>query len=110
MGPITNALFPKPSWANISGTSSAVPGQSLTATSTAAVQFAAFNDITTCVVLDIQVANVYCTFDGQTPSSSIGHILYATQSYTWSRATAAQAKFLATTTTNSIIWASEFQV
>ncbi len=109
MGPITNALFPKPSWANIAGTSAAVAGQSLSVTTTAAVQFAAFNDITTLVVLDIQVANVYCTFDGQTPSSTVGHILYATQSYTWSRAAATQAKFIATTST-ATIWASEFQV
>ena len=110
MGPITNALYPKPAWAIISGTSSAVPGQQLTVTSTATVQFSGLNEITNCVVLDIQVANVYCTFDGTTPSSSRGHILYATQSYTWSRAAAEQAKFVATTTTNSIIWASEFQI
>lgn len=106
MGPITNALFPKPAWAS----NAAVQGQQLTATSTAAVQFSGLNDITTVVVLDIQVANVYCTFDGSTPSSSRGHILYATQSYTWSKAAAEQAKFKAMTTTDSIIFASEFQV
>tara|TARA_R110000868_G_scaffold366441_1_gene629345 strand:- start:3813 stop:4130 length:318 start_codon:yes stop_codon:yes gene_type:complete len=105
MGPITNAIYPKPCWA----LNSAVAGQQLSATTTAAVQFSSLNDITTLVVLDIQVANVYCTFDGTTPSSSRGHILYATQSYTWSRATAAAAKFIGTTAT-ATIWGSEFQV
>jgi len=109
MGPITNPLYPRPAWARINGTSAAVPGQLLTATTTAAVQFTAFNDITNLVVLDIQSANVFCTFDGQTPSSTKGHILYATQSYTWSKAAASQAKFIGTTST-ATIWASEFQV
>ncbi len=110
MGPITRPLYPVPSWSQITGSSAAVSGQQLVVTSTAAVQFSAFDDTTNLVVLDIQVANTYCTFDGTTPSSSRGHILYATQSYTWSKATASQAKFVATTTADSIIWASEFQV
>lgn len=103
---INNAIYPKPSWAN----NAAVAGQKLTVTNGAVVQFAAFDGTTSAVVLDIQVANVYCTFDGTTPSATRGHILYATQSYTWSTAAATAAKFLATTATDAIIFASEFQI
>lgn len=101
-----NNIFPKPTWS----ASAAVAGQQITVTSTATVTFATtFNASTDCVVLDVQTANVYCTFDGQTPSSTKGHILYAGTAYTWSKAAAQQAKFVATTTTNATIWASEFQ-
>lgn len=101
---INNAIYPKPSWTN----TAAVQGQQLTVSSSA-VQFAAFDYTTSLVVLDIQVANVYCTFDGTTPSSSRGHILYATQSYTWSKAAATAAKFVAVTS-DATIFASEFQI
>jgi hypothetical protein len=103
---ITNPLYPKPTYA----AGSLVAGQQLTVTSTATSTFSAFSEDTKLVVLDIQTANVYCTFDGQTPSSTKGHILVAAEKYTWSKSTAALAKFVATSTTNATIWASEFTV
>lgn len=83
-------------------------GQMLAVTSTATSTFSLFNSLTECVVLDIQGGNVYCTFDGNTPSSTMGHILYVGASFTWSKAAAQQAKFVATTTTSTQIYSSEF--
>lgn len=103
---INNAIYPKPSWSS----NLPVQGQQITVTSGGVVQFAAFDPTTSAVVLDIQVANTYCTFDGSTPSASRGHILYATQSYTWSAAAAAQAKFVGTSGTDCVIFGSEFQI
>ena len=101
-----NNIFPRPTWFG----SSAVAGQGLTVTSTAAVSFTrTFNNSTDMVVLDVQTANTYATFDGTTPSAGAAHVLYAGNAYTWSRQAAQQAKFVATTTTNATIWASEFQ-
>lgn len=107
---ITNPLYPKPTVSMVNGTSTQAAGQYLTVTSTATVQFSAFNTLTTCIVLDIQGANTYCTFDGSTPSSTNGHILYPGSAYTWSTATATFAKFVATTTTNCTIYASQFTI
>ena len=107
-----NNILPKPTWSTAGrtdGTSAAVAGQRLTVTSTATSTFSAFNARTDVVVLDIQAANTYCTFDGSTPSATNGHILYSGQAYTWSTAAAIAAKFVATSATNSIIYASEFQ-
>ena len=73
------------------------------------VQFSAFNSLTKFVVLDVQVADVRVTYDGSTPSSTNGHILFAGRSYTWSKAAAA-AKFFEDTTTDATIHASEFTV
>ncbi len=103
---INNAIYPKPSRAS----NAAVTSQRLTVTNGAAVQFAAFNDYTSLIVLDIQVETVYCTFDGSTPSATNGHILYATQSYTWSKATATAAKFLSISGTSAFVYGSEFQI
>jgi len=74
------------------------------------VQFSAFNSLTKFVVLDVQVADVRVTYDGSTPSSTNGHILFAGRSYTWSKAAAAAAKFIEDTTTDATIHASEFTV
>jgi hypothetical protein len=107
-----NTSYPKPTFSTAgqtNGTSAAVVGQRLTITSTATVQFTAFNPRTDMVILDVQAANTYCTFDGSTPSATNGHILPQGMAYTWSQAAAIAAKFVATTTTNSIIFASEFQ-
>lgn len=98
-------ILPLPTWSG----SSAVASQAITVTSTATKQFAAFNKSTDAVVLDIQVANVWCTFDGTTPATGTAHILSQGQQFTWSKAAASAAKFVATTTTNAIIVASEFQ-
>lgn len=101
---IDRALYPRPT---VNGSGTAVSGQARTVTSTAAVQFASFNSATQEVMFDIQGSNVYCTVSGETPASGTGHILYVGQAYTWSKALAAAAKFVATTTTNATIWASE---
>ena len=106
-GTILNYLYLKPTVRS----NAAVSGQSLTVSSTS-VSLAAttqFDKDTNAVVLDIQSNNVYCTFDGQTPSSSVGHILYAGQNYTWSKAAAITAKFIRVTN-DATIWASEFTV
>ena len=89
----------------------AIAAQALTVTSTATKQFAAFNQNTDTVFLDVQTANVWVTFDGTTPASGNGHILTPTLGYAlqWSAAAATAAKFVATTTTNAVIYASEFQ-
>src|SRR5579872_5732040 len=109
-GSLNNVMYPLPAWKDGgSGTSVQVQGQFLTVTSTAVVQFAAFNPNSKLVTLDIQTANVYCTFDGTTPSSTSGHILYAGANFTWHFGMASLAKFVATTTTNATIYGSELQ-
>jgi len=72
--------------------------------------FGAFNSLTKFIVLDVQVADVRVTYDGSTPSSTNGHILFAGRSYTWSKAAAEAAKFFEDTTTDATIHASEFTV
>ena len=99
-------LFPYPS---VSGGSS-VADQRLTVSSSA-VQFAtAFNGSTNMVVLDVQDADVMCTFDGSTPTSTNGHRLYSGSHYTWSKAAATAAKFIRQAATDAAIQASEFQL
>ncbi len=111
MGSIINVNYPMPAFKDGgSGTSVQVTGQQITVTSTAAKQFAAFDAATKLVTLDIQTANVYCTFDNTTPSSTSGHILYAGANFTWNKGMASLAKFVATTPTNATIYASELQV
>ena len=61
------------------------------------------------VVLDIQNANVMCTFDGSDPSATNGHRLYAAQSYTWHVKTADSAKFIRQIG-DAVIQASPFTV
>jgi hypothetical protein len=101
-----NNLFPKPAYYQ----SAAIADQRLTVSS-AVVQFAtAFNEITDLVVLDVQSADVMVTFDGSDPSSTNGHRLYNGRDYTWSRATAAAARFIRADATDAAIQASEFQV
>jgi hypothetical protein len=100
-----NNNYPKPAWYR----GSAVADQRLAVT-TAVVQFAAFADTSTMVVLDVQTADVMCTFDGSDPSPTNGHLLYNGTQYTWSTAAAQQAKFHRRTTTDGVIHASEFQV
>ena len=107
-----NNILPKPTYSTAGrtdGTSAQVTAQRLTVTNAATSTFSAFNPRTDVVVLDVQAANVYCTFDGTTPSSTNGHILTYGTAYTWSTAAAIAAKFVATSATNSIIYASEFQ-
>jgi hypothetical protein len=102
-----NNLFPKP--AIYRGT--AVADQRLTVDATAGgVQLSAFNDITNMVVLDVQDADVMCTFDGSAPTSTNGHRLYSGSTFTWSTATASAAKFIRQGSTSAAIQASEFQL
>ena len=102
-----NNLFPKPSTAS----GSPVSDQRLTVDATAGgVQFAAFNLITQMIVLDVQDADVMCTFDTSAPTSSNGHRLYQGNSYTWSKDAAARAKFIRQGSTSATIHASEFQM
>ena len=102
-----NNLFPKPSWYR----SAAVTDQRLTVDNTVGgVQFSTFNDTSTMIVMDVQDADVMCTFDGSAPTSTNGHRLYSGSQYTWSVAAAQQAKFIRQGTTNAAIHASEFQL
>lgn len=101
--------YPKPSWAHSGGVSTAVASQAITVTSTATKQFAAFNDITDFVMLDIQGGDVLLTVDSATPAANTAHLLYNRTNYTWSKAMALAAKFVANTTTNVVIVASELQ-
>lgn len=102
-----NNLFPKPTIVN--GTP--VTDQRLTVDSTAGgVQFSAFNLVTTMIVLDIQDADVMCTFDNSAPTTTNGHRLYTGNSYTWSKAAATSAKFIRQGSVSGTIHASEFQM
>jgi len=67
-------------------------------------------DITTYyIVLDVQGADIRCTFDGSAPTSSNGHVLKKDTSYTWSTQTARAAKFIsADGATQAYIMASQF--
>ena len=102
-----NNIFPKPAYYR----SSPVADQRLTVDATVGgVQFSAFNDITNMIVLDVQDADVMCTFDGSAPTSNNGHRLYSGSQYTWSTAAAAAAKFIRQGSTSAAIHASEFQL
>jgi len=62
------------------------------------------------VVLDIQTADVMCTFDDSAPTTTNGHRLYATFHYTWNVATFNAAKFIRATATSGVIQASAFKL
>lgn len=67
-----------------------------------------FHEDTKFVVLDVQDNDVYVTYNNnQTPSASVGHILYAGNSYTWDIQTAKAANFLSVGGT-AIVAASQF--
>tara|TARA_R100001015_G_C4592412_1_gene147851 strand:+ start:199 stop:561 length:363 start_codon:yes stop_codon:yes gene_type:complete len=68
----------------------------------------AFDSLTRYVVIDVQDADAFVTYDGSTPSATYGHRLYAGRSYTWSKQAATVAIFVATGSTTSVIQASEF--
>ena len=99
-------LFPYPS---VSG-GSPVADQRLTVSSTAVSFATAFNASTNMIVLDVQDADVMCTFDGSTPTSTNGHRLASGTQYTWSKAAASAAKFIRQASTDAAIHASEFQL
>ena len=100
-----NNIFPKPAIYR----GSSVADQRLTVSSSA-VQLSAFGDTTNMVMFDIQDADVMCTIDGSTPTSTNGHRLYQGRAYTWSTAMAQAAKFIRQAGTDAVIHASECQV
>jgi hypothetical protein len=61
----------------------------------AVVSFAPFQERTTIVTFDVQFADVRVRFGADDPTAVLGHVLYAGQSYTWSKQQAAAAKFIA---------------
>ena len=67
-----------------------------------------FSTLSRYVTLDVQDADVYVTYTGETPSATVGHKLYAGRSYTWSVNAAVQAKFLRTGSVTAVIAASQF--
>ena len=100
-------LYPKPN-------SSAGDMKMLSVTTTPSGGFAkltdgyTFHQDTKFVVLDVQDNDVYVTYNNnQTPSATVGHILYAGNSYTWDIQTAKAANFLSVGGT-AIIAASQF--
>lgn len=102
-----NNIYPKPGIFN--GT--VLSGSALTVDATAGgVQFAASlfsqNDKYVLVDLDIQLADVYVTYDGTTPAAGNGHILKQNTYLVWPRARAQAAKFLRTAATDAKIYAS----
>lgn len=105
-----NVLYTKP--AILNGTP--LIDTRLTVDSTAGgVQFAAAfftqdpqNSAFTCVDLDVQDADVYCTFDSSAPTTSNGHLLKQNTGYTWSRARALAAKFIRAGAVSAAIHAS----
>ena len=102
-----NNIFPSPAYYR----SSPVSDQRLTVDDTSGgVQFAAFGDTTNMIVLDVQDADVMVTFDTSAPTTTNGHRLYAGSHFTWSKATAAAAKFIRQGGANAAIHASEFQL
>jgi hypothetical protein len=100
-----NNIFPKPAIYR----GSSVADQRLTVSSSA-VQLSAFGDTTNMVMFDIQDADVMCTIDGSTPTSTNGHRLYQGRAYTWSTAMAQAAKFIRQAGTDAVIHASECQL
>jgi|TARA_R100000479_G_scaffold160172_1_gene97501 hypothetical protein len=66
-----------------------------------------FNSLTKYIVLDVQDADVFVTYDGTTPNANYGHRLYAGRSYTWSKIAATEAKFVAVGS-NAVIQSSEY--
>jgi hypothetical protein len=80
----------------------------LSVTTGSATEFqTTYDDRTRYLVLDVQDNDVYVTYTGETPSATLGHILYAGRSYTWNVETAQAAKFLSVGGT-AIIAATEF--
>lgn len=99
---ITN-LYPKPT--------SGVTAMKMLTVSDSVVQLTdsyTFDDKTKYITLDVQDNDVYVTYTGETPSATVGHILYAGNSYTWSVATARNAKFIRVGGSDAVIAASQF--
>lgn len=98
---ITNPLYPRPN--------PGIADQRL-AVGTAAVQFSAFSATTNIVMFDVQTADVMATVDGSAPTTTNGHRLYASTSYTWSKDMMRAAKFIQQGATSATIHASELSI
>ena len=109
-------LYPNPSSPAVNlGESASTVNMKMLTVSSSVVQLTdggyTFGQNTKYVTLDVQDNDVYVTYTGETPSASLGHILYAGNSYTWSVQTAKSAKFLrvgTTAGTDGVIGASQF--
>ena len=104
MAQIDLALYTKPA---ISGTTF-VADQRLTVDATAGgVTFTDYTETYVVTVdLDVQTADVMCTFDDSAPTTTNGHRLYAGTAHTWSRDRFNAAKFIRATATSAEIHAS----
>lgn len=78
-----------------------VAAQNLTVSSSA-VSFAAFSTSTSVCAIQILNNNVYCTFDGSTPSSSNGGQLFADTALHWDANLARRAKFIQVSATATL--------
>ena len=107
------ALYPMRAFSN---TTSAVIASQSTTVSTAAVGPTGFTampavDGVGLVTFDVQDNTVRCRWDGVDPTSTVGHILYAGNAYTWDIAQYNAAKFIriSTASGDAVIFASPFQ-
>jgi hypothetical protein len=105
--------FPKRAM-NSGGTETA--SQSLTV-STAAVSPTGYTgssavDNNSVVVFDVQTSNVRVRWDGTSPTSTVGHLLYVGSAYTWDVDQFNAAKFIRDTaaTADAVIFSSPFQI
>ena len=90
-------------------TATAVPGQSLTVSSSAVAMIATpLYELTQKVVWDLQTDAAFVTFDGSTPTSSNGHKIAAGTSGEWSPEVANAAKWIRETL-DARLQISEFQ-
>ena len=79
-------------------------------TNAGSVQFAALDVGTSHILWTSEDANFRVTFDGSEPSVTNGHVITANSTGTWTREMAEAAKFLSTTGTNAIFYASQMAV
>jgi hypothetical protein len=100
-----NNLYPKPAIYN----NAAVADQRIATESILVTGFSSLAPTTNMVMLDIQDGDVMCTVDGSEPTSTNGHKLAVGNYYMWSAAMAAQARFIAVSTSGSI-HASQLQM
>ena len=75
---------------------SLAPAQSIVNTSGATTTFSnTFDANTGLIILEVQGASSYVTFDGTSASATNGHVLFLNQAYHWNVATAQAATFKA---------------
>jgi mevalonate kinase len=99
-------LYPYPTVSN----NASVADQRLTVSSTAVSFATAFNASTNMVLVNVQTADVFVTYDGSDPTTTNGHKLVAGYEEFWSKARASAAKFIRSATTDASVHASEFQL